>query len=206
MKAFNRFYRKLIVISVLYEIFRCSNVHFTPVQTQNVVHTICSAETSTAARNSQPFPRYGQKLIVISVLFEIFRRLNLHFIPFQTQNVVHTICSAEKRPAHRNQPTFTRFLRKLIVISVLYEILRRLNVHFTPFQTQNVVHTICSAETSTAARNSQPFGYGYGRKFIVISVSLEIFRRLNAHLTPFYTQIAVDAVSNLETGLAARNS
>ena len=158
MKAFNRFYRKLIVISVLYEIFRCSNVHFTPVQTQNVVHTICSAETSTAARNSQPFPRYGQKLIVISVLFEIFRRLNLHFIPFQTQNVVHTICSAETSPAPRNSPTFTRFLRKLVVISVLYEILRRLNVHFC---------SILDAERS--ARGFQPRIKPSDPKFATIS-------------------------------------
>ena len=203
MKAFNRFYRKLIVISVLYEIFRCSNVHFTPVQTQNVVHTICSAETSTAARNSQPFPRYGQKLIVISVLFEIFRRLNLHFIPFQTQNVVHTICSAEKRPAHRNQPTFTRFLRKLIVISVLYEILRRLNAHFTPFQTQNVVHTICSAETSPATRNSPTFTRFY-RYLLVISVLFELFRRLKVHFTPFQTLNVVHTIYSAETSPADR--
>ena len=58
MKAFNRFYRKLIAISVLYEIFRRLKVPFTPFYTQNVVHTTCSAETSTAARKSQPFPRY----------------------------------------------------------------------------------------------------------------------------------------------------
>ena len=36
--------------------------------------------------------------------------------------------------------------------------------------------------------------------------TFEIFRRLNAHFTPFYTQIAMEAVSSLETGLAARNS
>ena len=63
MNAFNRFYRKLIVISLLFEIFRRLNVHFTPFKMQNVVHAICRAETSTAARNSQPFPRYGRKLI-----------------------------------------------------------------------------------------------------------------------------------------------
>ena len=58
------------------------------------------------------------------------------------------------------------------------------------------MHTICSAETSPATRNSRPFPR-YWRKFIVISVSLEMFRRLNAHFTPFYTPIAVDAVFHL---------
>ena len=53
-----------------------------------------------------------------------------------------------------------------------------------------------------SSRNSQPFPR-YGRKLIDISVSLEIFRRLNAHFTPFYTPIAVDAVFSLEISPAA---
>ena len=74
------------------------------------------------------------------------------FYSILTQNAMHTICSAETCPATRNSPTFTRFLQKIIVISLLLELFRRLNVHFTPFLTQNVVHSICSAETSPADR------------------------------------------------------
>jgi hypothetical protein len=44
------------------------------------------------------------------------------------------------------------------VILLLIEIFRRFNAHFTPFYTQNVVHTALCVGTSPTARKSQSFG------------------------------------------------
>ena len=55
---------------------------------------------------------------------------------------------------------------------------------------------VSSLETGLAALNSRSLTRFY-RKLIVISLLFEIFRRLNAHFSPFYTPIAVDAVFHL---------
>jgi uncharacterized membrane protein len=93
---------------------------------------------------------------VTSFLIEIFRRLNAHFIPFYTQNVVHTALCVETGPAARKTQSFVD-LHGNYVISFLIEIFRRLNAHFTAFYTQNVVHTALCVGTSSAARKTQSF-------------------------------------------------
>jgi hypothetical protein len=82
------------------------------------------------------------------------------------------------------------------VISFLIEIFRRLNAHFTPFSTQNVVHTALCVGTSPAARKSQSFVH-YDEKS-GISFLIEIFRCLNAPSTPFYTPNVMHATFSVE--------
>ena len=72
---------------------------------------------------------------------------------------------------------------------------------FSPFSMQKVVSAISSAETCRAARKIHSIRR-FDRKLSVISFPFEIFRRLNAHFTPFYTQSVVRAISILETSPA----
>jgi hypothetical protein len=93
---------------------------------------------------------------VISFLTEIFRRLNAHFTPFYTQNVVHAALCVETNPAARKTQSFVAFDENS-VISFLIEIFRRLNAHFISFYSQNAVHNTLCVGTSPVARKTQSF-------------------------------------------------
>jgi hypothetical protein len=95
-------------ISLLIEIFRRFNAHFTPFYTQNVAHTALCVGTSPAARKSQSFVDFDQNS-VISLLIDIFRRFNAHFTPFCSQNVVHTALCVGTSPAARKTLPFGDF-------------------------------------------------------------------------------------------------
>ena len=150
-QSFTRFWRKVNVISLLLVIFRRLNAIFTAFYTTNVVHGVFSFETSTAALESQSFPRFWPKVDVISLLLEEFRRLNAMFNTFYTPNTVHGVFSFETSTAARKSESFTRFWREVNVISLLLVIFRRLNAIFIEFCTPNAVHGVFSFETSTAA-------------------------------------------------------
>ena len=154
---FIRFWRKVNFISLLLEIFRSLNAILIAFYTPNVVHAVFSFETSTAARKSQPFTRFWRKVNTISLLLEIFRSLNAIFIAFCTPYVVHSVIIFETSRASRKSQTFTRFWRKVSVISLLLEIFRHSNAIFFAFYAPIVVHAVCSVETSTTARKSYPF-------------------------------------------------
>ena len=63
------------------------------------------------------------------------------------------IFNVETRAAARKSQSFTRFGRKLSVVSFLLEEFRRLNAILIDFYTPNVVHAVFSFETGSAARN-----------------------------------------------------
>ena len=66
-------------------------------------------ETSPTLRKMWPFTRFWRKLIVISLLLEIFARLNAISIAFYFPNAMYASCIVEwSRPA-RKMPQFTRF-------------------------------------------------------------------------------------------------
>jgi ribosome-associated translation inhibitor RaiA len=94
---------------------------------------------------------------VISIRFEILRRLNALSTPFYTLNVVHVDFSIETSAANRKMQSF-KFGRNS-VISFRIEILRRLNALSTPFNTPNVVHIDFSVETIDAYRKKQTFKF-----------------------------------------------
>jgi hypothetical protein len=97
---------------------------------------------------------------------------------------VHNALCVGTRAADGKSQSFVDF-DEISVISILIEILRRLNCHFTPFYAQNVVHTALCVGTGTAAGKSQSF-VDFD-EISVISFLIEIFRRLKTHFTPFYT-------------------
>ena len=118
---------------------------------------------------------------------------------------MHSVIIFEtSRPACKSQP-FTRFWRKLSVISLLLEEFRRLNVFFIALYTPNVILAIFNFETRAAARKSQSFPR-FWRKLSVIFLLLEEFLRLNATLIAFYTRNVVHAVFSAARDTAARKS
>ena len=120
-QPFNRFWRRLSVISLLLEIFRRSNGILVRFYAINATHACFAVETSTATRKSQTFTPFWRKLTVISLLLEMFRLLNAIFISFYALNVVHAIFSFETSTVGGNFQPFNRFWRKLCVISLLLE-------------------------------------------------------------------------------------
>ena len=156
MQPFTRFWRKLIALSLLLEIFRSLKAIFIAFYTPNVVQAVFSVETSTAARKSQPITRYWRKVFVISLLLEIFRRLNAIFAWFYATNAMHACLIVETGPTARKLQSFTRFWRKVSVISILLVVFCCSNAIFVAIYTPNVVHAVFGVETSTAARISQP--------------------------------------------------
>ena len=85
---------------------------------------------------------------------EDFPRLSAIFIAFYTPIVVHAVCNVETGIAARKSLSFTRFWRKLSVISLLLEEFLRLNAIFIAFYTPNVVQAVFGVETGTAAPKS----------------------------------------------------
>ena len=152
-----RFWRRLIVISFPFEIFRGFDAIFTALCVQNVVHKISIVETSPGHTQIAIIRRIWRRLVVISIPPEIVSMFTLSF---------HSILHAERSAYdfhRRNKPTHTqiviirRFWGRLIVISIPFEIFPRLHSLFTPFYMQNVMHMISRVETSPETRKSQSF-------------------------------------------------
>ena len=97
------------------------------------------------------------KLIVISLMLEIFRRLNAISIAFHTPNDMHANFSVETIQTVPNMRPFTRFWRKLCVISVLLEIFRRLNAISFASYTLSAMHVVFSLESGPTVRKIGPF-------------------------------------------------
>ena len=110
------------------------------------MHASFIVERSRRVRKMPPFPRFWRKLCVISILLEIFRRLNAIFIAFITPNAMQTVFSVERNRSLREMRPFTRFWRKLCVISILLEIFRRLNAISIAFYTPNAMKTVLASK------------------------------------------------------------
>ena len=122
MQPFTRFWRKLNALSLLLEIFRSLNAIYITFYLPNVVHVVFSVETSTAARKSQLLTWFWQKVFVISLLLETFRRLKGLFARFYATNVIHASFIVETGPTARKMKPFTRFWRKLSSLLLLLEV------------------------------------------------------------------------------------
>ena len=156
------------------------------------MHASFVVERNRRVREMRPFTRFWRKLCVISLLLEIFRRLNAISIAFQTPNATHAVCSVETSPAVREMRPSPRFWRKLCVSSILLEIFLRSNTISIAFCTPNATHASFSVERSRRVRIMRPFPR-FWRKLCVISILLEIFRRLNTISIAFYTPNAMHA-------------
>ena len=98
---------------------------------------------------------------------------------------------------------YTRFWRKLCVISSLLEIFRRLIAISIAFYTPNAMHAVFSADSSPTVRKMRPYTR-FWWKLCVISVLLEIYRRLIAISIAFYTPNAMHASFSVETSPTMR--
>ena len=97
------------------------------------------------------------KLSAISLLLETFRRLNAISIVFHTPNAMHAVFIVESSQTVRKMRPFTRFWRKLCVISVLLEIFVYLNAISIAFYTPSAMHAVFSVESSPTLRKMRPF-------------------------------------------------
>ena len=103
---------KLIVISLMLEIFRRLNAISIAFHTPNDMHDNFSVETIQTVRKMRPFTRFWRKLCVVSVLLEIFVYLNAISIAFYTPSAMHAVFSVESSPTPRKMRPFTRFWRQ----------------------------------------------------------------------------------------------
>ena len=169
MRPFTRFWRKQRVISILLAISLRFNAITIAFYTPNAIDAVCSVETSPTVRKMRPFTRFWRKLSVISLLLQIFRPLNSISIAFYAPNAIHAVFSIETSTTVRKMRPYTRFCRKLCVISVLLEIFRHLNAISIAFYTPNAIHAVFSVETSPTVRKMRPFTR-FWRKLSVISL------------------------------------
>ena len=100
---------------------------------------------------------FDYKLSVISLLLEIFRRLNAISIAFYTPIATHAAFSVDTIPTVRKVRPFTPFRRKLGVISILLEIFRRLYAISIAFYFPNAMYASCIVEWSRPARKMRQF-------------------------------------------------
>jgi hypothetical protein len=156
-RSFVLCWRKSNVISLKLEKFRRLIADCTPFYRPNAVHDNFSADTIPDARKSRSLVKCWRKSTAISLMLEIFRRLNGHFISFYTPNAVHLTFCVATIPGARNARSFVWFSRKSTVISLKLEILRRLTAQFTPFYTPNAVHDTFSVAAIPGNRKSRSF-------------------------------------------------
>ena len=157
MRPFARFWRKLSAISLVLEIFRRLNAlsiaHYTP----NAMHASFIIEWIRHLRKMRSCTRFWRKLCVISLLSEIFRRLNSIFNAFYTPIATHAVFSVETSPTVRKMRTYTRSCRKRSVNSLLLEIFRRLHVISIAFYFPNAMYANCIVERSRPVRKMRQF-------------------------------------------------
>ena len=148
MRPFTRFWRKLWVISILLAISLRFNAISIAFYTPNAIHAVFSVETSPTVRKMRPYTRFWRKLWVISILLAISLCFNAISIAFYTPNSIHAVFSVKTSPIVRKMRLFTRFWRKLSVISLLLETFRHLNAISVAFYAPNAIHAVFNVETS----------------------------------------------------------
>ena len=129
-------------------------------------HCIMLVECSARGFQRRNKPRYTQiviicrfwrKLSVASLPFQIFRRLNALFHSTLHANRRTRVFQRRNKPRHKQIAIICRFWRKLSVISLPFDIFRRLNALFTALCVRNVVHAFSSVGTSSDTLKSLSF-------------------------------------------------
>ena len=157
MRQFNRFWRTLSVTSLLLEIFRRIYAISISLYTPSAMYASFIVERSSPVRRMRPFARFWRKLCVISLLLEIFRRLNAILIAFYTAIATYAVVSVETSLTVRKMRTYTRSCRKQSVISLLLEIFRRLHAISIIFYFPKAMYASCIVEWSRPVRKMRPF-------------------------------------------------
>jgi hypothetical protein len=87
----------MTVFAMPLELFRRLNAQITAAYTQNAVHAVPSVETIPKIRETLSFVDFVEKLSVIAIPLEIFRRLNAQITASYAQSTVHAVPSVETR-------------------------------------------------------------------------------------------------------------
>ena len=116
---------------------------------------------------------------------------------------MHACFNVETSPTARKSESFTRFWRKLSVLSLLLEIFRSLSAIFISFLTPNAMHACFIVETGRTARKMQPFTR-FWRKLSAPLLLLEILRSLSAVFERLYASNTMHAGFIDETSPTAR--
>ena len=192
------FDNKLSVICILLEIFRrlnaISRAFYTPIAT----HAAFSVETIPTVRKVRPFTPFWRKLSVISILLGIFRRLNAISIAFDTPIATHAAFSVETIPTVRKVRTYTRSCRKRSVISLRWRHFDVYTLFLWHFTFRMLCMPVASSKEADLCEKCDKF-LDFDDKLSVISLLLEIFRRLDAISRAVYTAHATRAVFRVET-------
>jgi hypothetical protein len=102
----------MAVIAIPLELFRRVNAPITEFYAQNAVHPLLSVETIPETRETLSFVDFGEKLSVIAMPLELFRRINAQISEFYPQNAVHPLQSIETIPKTRETRSFVDFNEK----------------------------------------------------------------------------------------------
>jgi hypothetical protein len=94
------------------ELFRRLNAPITEFYPQNAVHPLLSVETIPETREALSFVDFGEKLSVIAMPLEIFRRLNGQITASYAQNTVHAVSTVETSPTTRKTRLYVVFNEK----------------------------------------------------------------------------------------------
>ena len=199
IRPFARFWRKLCVISLLLEIFRRLNAILIAFYTAIATYAVVSVETSLTVRKMRTYTRSCRKRSVISVLFHscwrywsdisTFTRYFHHIL--LSESYVCQLHRRMKQTCAKNA-SICSILRKLSAISLVLEIFRRLNAISIALYTPNAMHASFIVEWNRPVRKMRSCTR-FWRKLCVITLLLEIFRRLNATSIAFYTPNATHA-------------
>ena len=152
----------------------------------------------------RPFARFWRKLCVISLLLEIFRRLNAISIAFYIPNAMYASCIVEwSRPA-RKMRQFTRFWRQTQRYFAIVGDISPFKPISTAVYTAHATHAVFRVESSTTVRKVGPFPrfWRHTERYFAL---LEIFRRLNAISIALYMPNIMHAVFIVETSPTVRN-
>ena len=141
---------------------------------------------------------FDNTLRVISLLLEIFRRLNATSIAFYTPNATHAAFSVETCTTACKIRPFTRFWRHTESYFALLEIFRRLYAISIALYMPKTMHTSSIVEWNRSVRKMRQFTR-FGRKLSAISLVFDILRCLNAISIAFYTLNAMHAGFSLQT-------
>ena len=122
---------------------------------------------------------FDDKLSLISLWLEIFRRLNAISVGFYRPNSMHAVFSVETSPTVRKMRPFTRFWRNLCVISILLEIFLHSNAISIAFYTPNAMYASFIVETIRPLRKMLPFTrfWRQTERYFAIVVDISTFKR-----------------------------
>ena len=148
-----RFWRKLGVISLPFDIFRRLNALFTALYLWNAVHAVSSVEVSPDTHKSRHSP-------ILSKIKRCFSPISDNSTFKRSFHCIMLLECIARVSQRRNKRIYTqiviirRFWRKLCVVSLPFEIFLRLNALFTALCFWNVLHAVSSVETSAYTRKS----------------------------------------------------